>query len=110
MKLYVKSKVSPSRKIYLRVKALTRQGLAKKLGKSAFTIRGYKYSVNEVYAESESSGTATGALAGSLFGLIGGPIGFIIGGLTGGTIGNSVESKEVDAVRRFNKSRYEKKR
>lgn len=109
MKLYVLSKVD-GKKIYLKAIARSRTELAKKYGKSILKIRGKQYSVNEVYAEKESSDTAAGALVGSILGILGGPIGFLIGGATGGLIGNSSESKEIEAVKHFNNSRYEKKR
>ncbi len=110
MKLYVRSKANRNKKIYLRAKARSRTGLAKRLGKSSFKIRGYIYSVNEVFAEKEGSDTATGALIGGILGILGGPIGFIVGTTTGGLVGNSSENQEDEAVRYFNKSRYEKKK
>ena len=110
MRLYVRNKKNKKQKLYLRQKASTRNGLAKKLGKSRFTINGQIYTVNEVYAEPDQSETAAGAVIGGLLGLFGGPIGVIVGGAAGGLIGNGAETSDKELAFRFNKSRYEKTR
>ena len=92
-------------KIYLRKIANTRFELANKIGGTKFTLRGRRYSVNDVKAEAESSDTAAGAILGGLIGLIGGPIGVLTGTTIGGLIGNSSESEENKQVRTFNRSR-----
>lgn len=103
MKLFVKD--IHNRKIYIRKVAKTRFDLARKIGGTKFTLRGKRYSVNEVFAEAESSDTAAGAIIGGLIGLIGGPIGVLTGGVIGGLIGNTSESEEANGVRTFNRSR-----
>lgn len=103
MKLFVRD--SNNKKIYIRKVARTRYELAMKIGGKTFTLRGRRYSVNEVHAEAENSDTAAGAIIGGLLGMLGGPIGVLTGGTLGGLIGNSSESGENNAVRTFNRSR-----
>ncbi|MBB3123303.1 outer membrane lipoprotein SlyB [Mesoflavibacter sabulilitoris] len=102
MKLYVKK---GKQKIYLRHSAQNRSELARKIGGYYFTINGFNYNVNQVFAEKESSNTVAGGVIGGAIGLFGGPIGFLTGALVGGLIGNSSESKEEKEVNYFNRSR-----
>lgn len=103
MRLYVKDK--NNKKIYLRKKARSRYELAHKIGSARFTLRGNKYSVNDVKAEADTHDLATGAIIGGVIGLLGGPIGVLTGGTIGGLIGRSSDSDEINQVRTFNKNK-----
>lgn len=103
MKLFVID--SNNQKIYIRKVARTRYELSKKIGDTKFVIKGRKYTVNQVKAETDNSDTAAGVIIGGIIGIIAGPIGVIAGGTIGGLIGNSSESEEEKQVRNFNKSR-----
>ena len=102
MKLYV---INPStkRRIYLKIDAHTRSELRRLIKKDVFTIRGKKYSINDVYAEDDSNSTTSGAVIGGLIGLLGGPIGVAVGAAAGGLLGNSINDGERKKVNSFNK-------
>lgn len=104
MKLYVRSKQNPKKKIYLRVSAKTRRQLAQKIGYH-FQVNRMPYSINEVYAESSSNDTAGGALIGGLIGLLGGGVGVALGGLAGGIIGKAKDDVDKKEINHFNRSR-----
>jgi len=105
MKLYVRS--VNGAKIYLREIAPNRKMLAKRIGGKRFVVNGKSYTVEEVLAEPDNSGTGTGMVVGGLIGLLGGPLTAIAGGTIGGLIGNTNDGKEKEIVNRFNTSRVE---
>ncbi len=87
MRLYV---INPDskRKIYLKVNAISRSELKRRINKEYFTIRGKKYSINNVLAENDADSTTSGVVIGGIIGLLGGPIGVAIGATAGGILGN----------------------
>lgn len=102
MKLFVRDNKT---KIYLRISAQTRGELQNKLGRRHFVVRGKKYSINDVQAETDNTNTAVGAILGGIIGAFGGPIGAITGGTLGGIVGSSSDSKEKQSVLIFNRSK-----
>lgn len=102
MRLYVSN--SQGQKIYLNVTASTRAELARTIGNAWFWLHNEMYHVNNVKAESNTSGTASGAAIGGLVGLLGGPIGLIVGGVLGGALGNETDKSESQKVNVFNSS------
>lgn len=111
MKLFVESCKTCQNKIYLDVVASSRSELRTRFGGDFFYAHCQKcqtrnvYSINEVTAEAEKTGTPTGGIVGGLIGLIGGPIGLLIGAGVGAAIGNSVDEDEQKKVHFFNASR-----
>lgn len=103
MRLFVKS--PNGQKIYLKIKARTRSELRQRIGKDVFSIRGVKYKISDVFAESGSNSTITGAVLGGVIGLLGGPIGVLSGATAGGLLGYNDEERENELVDRFNKSK-----
>jgi len=102
MKLYV---VQNNQKRYLNLTANTRRSLAHKIGGELFYLGNTRYSVYDVFAESEGNNAATGAVVGGFVGALGGPIGILIGGALGGLFGNSTDDDDILKVKKFNMSR-----
>lgn len=105
MKLYVQS---PSgTKEYLSIKAKNRLELAQKIGGAWFFLKGVRYHVHNVVAETEISNLAVGAVIGGIIGLVGGPIGALTGGTIGGALGNENDRSEKTKAIVFNQSRVD---
>lgn len=102
MKLYVKDK-DTGNKIYLRSIAPTRNKLSRKIG-IKFYLRGNKYSIDDVFAETGVNSTTAGAIIGSLVGILGGPIGMIVSGSAGTVIGYIKDKDERTKMDVFNDS------
>ncbi len=101
MRLYVVNKLG--KKVILDVIAPDRKQLASKIGQE-FSVKGFWYSVNDVFAESSGNDTAGGAIIGGLLGLFAGGVGVIIGGVAGGVIGGIIDENEQENINHFNKS------
>lgn len=104
MRLYVKNRMNPNQKIYLKMEASTRWELRNKLRGLSFTLNGIRYRVSEVLAESGTNSTATGAVLGGVIGLVGGPWGVAAGITAGGLLGKQEDSRDDYKVRKFNNS------
>lgn len=102
MRLFVRSKNRPDKKIYLKINVNSRQELEGKIGSRYFLIDGIEYSVNDVYAEGVNDSAITGALIGGVIGLLGGPAGVAIGATAGGILGNQNDTKDNFKVKNFN--------
>lgn len=105
MRLFVRNKRNPKEKIYLKVKANTRTELRQQLRSDYFSLKGVRYKISDVIAESGSDSTATGAVLGGVIGLLGGPLGVAIGAAAGGLLGNQNDGQDSDRVKRFNRTR-----
>jgi len=104
MRLYINK---GNRKIYIDVKANSRQELIRKLGSNHFFINGKRYSINDVFADDSTNDTIGGAIVGGLFGAVVGPAGAIFGSVIGGALGNQKDRNDSIRVRRFNNNKHE---
>lgn len=110
MKLYVSNCVNCNHKVQLNIVAKSRNELRRMIGSNHFNIKcGNCYyqnvfSVNDVWAEPDSSSIVAGGVIGGIVGLIGGPIGAVLGGAIGAAIGGSSDEDEKNKVDFFNRS------
>lgn len=110
MKLFVKKCNNCHKKVYLNINASSRGELRRILNSNEFFLTCGNchfrnvFSVDEVWAEAETSSALTGGVVGGIIGLIGGPIGLILGGGIGAALGNSSDESERERVNFFNTS------
>jgi hypothetical protein len=103
MKLFVRNKKS-NEPLYINVSVSSRYEFAVKYGSTFRLNDGFTYSIDDIYAESESGNTTAGMIIGGVLGLLAGPVGIVIGASLGGVVGNNNDETDKERVDNFNNS------